>query len=685
MDKVLGLPPAPHGAPAKEKNASHHHPEHTSPASPTATHRHGFLARFKKHPSHPSIQNAPAGAYPSDFAQQERADVDELKKHQIELDHLALQQQAREQAREEQEPTGAEKYLLKEKEKLLKERFTLEGDIVALTKRRAQLVGQMRVGITEEEKKARTKIESSLRGLANERERLLTVVKNLKPQADELRRQMSPSFFTIEKHEKELAAREEKISLADARLKKISDELRHHEFELGKKQAGLAHEERELTEQQRALKERLAQESQRVALMLAEKEALLKNKYKIWEQQIDRREHAIAGAERNFNKEKGKLYLEFEKEHEKLGHSLEEERTKLYGDLQQQKDHLSRDLVDLETKKRQLEQAVLEKKETIHDIAETERLLNEKEEHLLNKIRMLETDEHRLHSRENEIIGKIKQLESDQQLLDDKENELIDVLKKLDMREGELRNHERMLNVKGNELTAREHDIQKKMDEAQEKLDAIKTNNSLKLNTAELEKAATKIVGEIESLAHKKESLIKQQTLQHDIEALQKSKKLIAAELEKERGALEQEINKLVAKVADMEQVFVADDRLKQRQDFMERKEDALEQEHAHIQEQLNQLETNSINAVAALSSVQQQKNTAKEIFEADSREKVEIYAMIEQARDAIVAGTFDLAKQIYAAIQEAYKTFNLAEADRRKIYFDVVELKTDIELGALC
>lgn len=578
-----------------------------------------------------------------------------------------------------------EKGLLKEKEKLLNEKLTLEGDIAALMKRRAQLVTQIKTGVTAEEKKQRAKIESSVRGLARERDRLLEIVKKLKPQADELRKQASPDFFSIDKREKEIHAREEKVILNEVRCKKASDELRHREFELGKKHALLIHEEKELNEQQRTLKERLAQESQRAAMMLAEKEALLKNKYSVWEQQIDRREHGVSQAERVFNKEKGKLCLEFETEREKLQRALDEERQKLYGDLQSQKDHLSKELVELEAKKRELEHAVLERKETIADLGETERLLNEKEEHLLNKIKMLEVDEHRLHSRENEIVGRIKQLEKDQQLLDDKENELIDVLKKLDVRESGLRSRERMLNIKNNELTAREQDIQKKMDEAKEKLETIKTNNTLKLNTQELEKAATKIVGEIEALGRKKESLIKTQELQREIDTLQKSKKLMANELEKERDALEQEINKLVAKVADMEQVYVADERLKQRQDFVSRKEEALEQEHQHIQEQLNQLEEDSTRAVATMSFAQQQKSVTSNIFEADSREKVEIYAMIEQARDAIAAGKHDLATQIYAAIQEAYKTFNLAEEDRRRIYFDVVELKTDIELGALC
>ena len=578
-----------------------------------------------------------------------------------------------------------EKDLLKEKEKLLHEKLTLEGDIAALVKRRGQLINKMNAGVTDEEKKQRAKIEGNVRGLTRERDRLLEIVKKLKPHVDQLRAQASPDFYDIGKREKEFHNREEKVILNEVRSKKTADELRHREFELGKKQAFLTHEEKEINEQQRTLKERLTQESQRVAMMLAEKEALLKNKCSVLEQQLDRREHSINQAERGFNKEKGKLYLEFEQEREKLQKSLDDERQKLYGDLQSQKDHLSKDLVELEAKKRELEHAILERKETITDLGETERLLNEKEEHLLNKIKMLEVDEQRLHARENEIVARIKQLEKDKQLLDDKEDELIDVLKKLDVRESELRNRERMLNVKGNELTNREHDVQKKMDEAKEKLETIKTNNALKLNTEELEKTATKIVGDIEALGRKKESLIKMQELQREIDTLKKSKQLMANELEKERDALEQEINKLVAKVADIEQVYVADERLKRREDFVSRKEEALEQEHQHIQEQLDQLEDDSTRAVATMSFAQQQKSVTSNIFEADSREKVEIYAMIEQARDAIVAGKYDLAKQIYAAIQEAYKTFNLAEEDRRKIYFDVVELKTDIELGALC
>lgn len=575
--------------------------------------------------------------------------------------------------------------LLKQKEALLHEKLTLEGDIAALQKRRAQLIEKTKTDVSTHEQHQQKKAESAIRGLTAERDRLLSLVKKLKPQVDELRALATPEFYNLSKREKNIRMREQNAGLADVRIKKMEDEVKHREYELGQKASLLAQEEKELDEQQHALKERMGRENQRVAMMLAEKEALLKNKFKILEQQIDRREHTLGQAEKNYNKEKGRMYLEFEKEREKLAAAIEEERNRLFGNLQQQKDHLSKDLVELETKKRELEHHLLEKKETITDLGETERLLNEKEQHLLNRINMLEVDEHKLHKREDEIIGKIRELEHDKKLLDEKENELIDVLKKLDLRENELRGLDRSQNEKNRQLAEREKEVSRKLREAEEKLETIKTNTSLKQKTGELENTAVRIVGEIEQLAKKKESIIKIGDLRREIETLGQSKQLIAAELEKERTALEQEINKLVAKVADMEHVFVADERLKQRQEFVNKKEEALEQEHERIQEQLTQLEDNSTRAVATMSLAAQQRTVTKEIFEADSREKVEIYTMMEQARDAIIAGNYDLAKQIYVAIQEAYKTFNLAEEDRRKIYFEVIELKTDIELGALC
>ncbi len=609
--------------------------------------------------------------------QENAAKTREEKGHQAQWARALAEKEKELQKREQELKKGVTGQLRREKE-------TLEGDIAALLKHRAQLIEKIRHGTGSEEQKQRKKIESALRGLSTERDRLLTQVRKLKPQADELRKQATPAFYNLEKREKEFGVREQKCALAETKTKKLEEEFIRREFELGKRAAHLAQEEKELDAQQRTLKERLDHENERSALLLTEKEALLKNKYKILEQQLERRAHALHQGEKKYNQDKGRLHLDFEKEREKLHAAIEKERQCLFGSLQQQKDHLSQELIELETRKRSLEHALLEKKETLSDLGETEKLLNEKEEHLLNKIKMLEVDEQRLASREDEIVKRIAELERDKQLLDEKENELIDVLKKLDIQENQLRMHERELGVTAQRLDEKERALVAKMREAEEKLELIKTNTALKQNTVELEKTAVRVVGEIEKLIKKKESIVKIADLQREVETLEKSKGLLARELEKERDALEQEINRLVAKVTDMEGVLVQGERIKQREEFVSRKEEALEQEHQHIQEELHQLDEGSTRAVATMALAEQRKAVAKELFEADSREKVEIYAMIEQARDAIIAGNFDLAKQIYAAIQESYKTFALSDADRHKIYFDVVELKTDIELGAL-
>ena len=61
-----------------------------------------------------------------------------------------------------------------------------------------------------------------------------------------------------------------------------------------------------------------------------------------------------------------------------------------------------------------------------------------------------------------------------------------------------------------------------------------------------------------------------------------------------------------------------------------------------------------------------------------------EIYSYIARARDAIRRGDLVTAKRVYAQLQPMYKGLRLSTEERKKIYYEVLELKTDIELGAL-
>ncbi len=581
----------------------------------------------------------------------------------------------------------AEREYRKEKERLLNERLKFEGDIKALLQKRADLVADVKKAQLDQKKKVSRGIQS----LEKQRVRLIESVRTLKPKVKELKQKATGDFYNVEKREKALNARElafEKreasLNAAQAKLDHLSTTLKQRAFELEKQRNSIGAESNQLDAEQASFKERLNLEQQRFEMAIIEKEALMKNKYQVWEKQLDRRDRALKQSEKKYNREKGKLHLEFEKERAKLAKDIKLERENLYHDLLQQKDHLSKDLVDLETRKREFEHAILEKTETLHDLSETEKLLGQKEEGILKKIEEMKQESQKLKAHEDNVIAKVVDLEKDRDLLDNKENELLEVLKKLDVRESELKGQERELVVRSRDLEHQAKKLEHQRNELDKRLDKVQTNKLLKLNTHALEKKAVRIVGDIEKLGKKKENLLRINQLRREVGTLTSSKKKITSELEKERAALEKEINMLVTKVADMEQFVVAEERLKERQHFVSKKEEALAAEHDRIQTQLNTLEQNSTRALAAASFAHQQKATTQELFDADSREKVEMYAMIEQARDAIIAGKFDLAKQIYVTLQEAYKNYNLSEEERRKVYFEVIELKTDIELGVL-
>jgi len=95
-------------------------------------------------------------------------------------------------------------------------------------------------------------------------------------------------------------------------------------------------------------------------------------------------------------------------------------------------------------------------------------------------------------------------------------------------------------------------------------------------------------------------------------------------------------------------------------------------------------MEGDSLKTMATLATQPKQKEMMQKAIEAESPGNLEIYDMIQQARDAILGKQYELARQIYTSIQSAYEQLDLTLNKKRQIYFDVLELKTDIELGSL-
>ena len=79
-------------------------------------------------------------------------------------------------------------------------------------------------------------------------------------------------------------------------------------------------------------------------------------------------------------------------------------------------------------------------------------------------------------------------------------------------------------------------------------------------------------------------------------------------------------------------------------------------------------------------------KGTADIVEEATKAEKLStlaIYSLIEQARNTINSNNFDSARSLYSQIQREYAMLKDIE-DKKKVYYEIMELKTDIELGTL-
>jgi len=61
-----------------------------------------------------------------------------------------------------------------------------------------------------------------------------------------------------------------------------------------------------------------------------------------------------------------------------------------------------------------------------------------------------------------------------------------------------------------------------------------------------------------------------------------------------------------------------------------------------------------------------------------------EIYSMIEDARELVSMGRLNDARAIYSKIGNVYEHLDISPVDKKRVYYAVLELKTDIELAHL-
>jgi len=293
-------------------------------------------------------------------------------------------------------------------------------------------------------------------------------------------------------------------------------------------------------------------------------------------------------------------------------------------------------------------------KEREQGLRVAEQELKKKEAEILETINVLEKDEALLRSREDEILQKVQEIDTDRKMLDDKEQELLDVIKKLDVKEEKIQKE--MQAIKDYEL---------------KKEDIRQVKEELGKKKALLHEYASQIA----VMTEKKAKLLDLQHVKEETEELEKTRTKLRREMEQERKELEGEINRLSSNAKELAMCKEMEQQILQREATLNKKEEALQNLYEALQQQASVLPAPASTAGRQLAS---------EIVRSEDSEEIDIYSKIADARRALAETNLQAAHAIYRDIQQAYRGFRGDAEEKRKIYCDVMELKTDIELEKL-
>lgn len=557
-----------------------------------------------------------------------------------------------------------------------------------------------------------------LRSEVEDREKTLRHVESL---LKEKQRDYADREKTLNSKEKllrelttDIAEKKAKLSEKDAKLKETEEYLDKFEESL-KRQEKDVHTLREdaekeiaqLTKEKQHLSDsiiELSAKRQTLAALVDEEQNRLKEIREVIRKQLDEntvRNKKLAKEEQKlltFKSELDRLAIALQSREESLTAQEKElvAREKTLADSQSSFDKEIKgwrgQLASLDAKKRGLDQEILDKENYVKDLAQNEKLLSDKETTIINRIKELEADQKLLEEREREIVETVSILENDRKLLDEKEQEFVNVIDNLEKKESTLLKRELVIQAKEKDITRREQDIKaveddiiKTRDALEEKEKKISRVKELKANTDQLEKQIVQLQQDISTLGSKKLKLMEIKELDAQIQELKIQRERLRTELEKERDALEVEINKLSAKAADLNEYKRLERQLSVREEFLTRKEEELDNAWQTVHREDTQLVERAVReAPSHVEDLRTEAELRSEIAQAETPRQLEIYSIIAKTRDALKRGDLVAARQWYQQLKPLYTRLQVSNSERKKIYYEVLELKTDIELSAL-
>ncbi|HIH39918.1 TPA: hypothetical protein HA219_04335 [Candidatus Woesearchaeota archaeon] len=533
-----------------------------------------------------------------------------------------------------------EKYLNEKESKLNKETKELETNILGLKKERAKL--------WEDIEELKMEEENSSSHLFKINEEIRVRKKEIK-QADEIHDLLEKKQKKFKEREEDIKEREYFIAEKEKETVKLNRDIKDKEEIIHRLSKMINTERTQFEHDRKIIAQEIDELQKRKTLLNAEVAALkdensaerkrldesmrdVKQMYDLAEKKIlatDRRAKDIEAVLYKKENDLTKFSLNLDKREMELkewAEQLEKERSRL---LLEQKEEvaLRKNIVELSTEERLLEQSASEKRKQLEDF----------EADYETKKEDLKRDQAMLDDKEDEIIRRIKQLEDDERLLAEKEEEFIDKITELEK--------DRRL-------------FDKKAAEFSEMIGAVK---EVKNKEAELSKRELDIEAKEQKIAKVSETRV-------NISNLKKEKETLAKELKhlQSRVAKANEINK----------------KLSARERMLSEQEEKLKAIFSHMSG-----EDANISSVPQtpyeLENKQDEIRTTYEAVEETNPKNYSVISLMQDARSALISKNIVSAKQLYSRINSMYKKLP-ATAEKKRLYYEILELKTDIELAGV-
>jgi len=533
--------------------------------------------------------------------------------------------------------------------KLVAETKELEKELLGLKKERADLWGDVDELRSQKEKnseileKIKKEIKDRKKEIRNAEEVHKSIVKkqeDFKKKAFELNNRETE----IVNKEKNISSLNKTITEKEIAMNKLSNLVNVERTEFEEQRKKLLEEMDSMQKQKillnaeiTALKSEYSIENKRLSQTMKDvhnlyetaekKNAAIDKKYSIVEKGLNKREEELTKLSLNLDKREMEL--------KNWNEELEKERQKL--EMQKkEEDALRKNIIELTTEERMLEQTTTDKRKQLE-------LLNMDYQ---TKIEDMKRDHQLLDEKENEIIHKIKQMEDDKNELNEKEDEFIEKI---------------------HELEKDKRVFDSKVDEFSELLDAAKDIKSREEQVKKWEL----------DLEAKEQKIIKTAEFKANI-----------ANLKKEKEKLEKEFKLIQAKVSKVDAI---NKKLIARERMLSEKEERIRTMFEQTSE--NRAEKTSNELMSYTGNVQMtpfefenkedEAKTTFELVEEKNPKNYDVLSLMQDARHALGTKNITNAKNIYSRLNTLYKKLP-ATIEKKKIYYEILELKTDIELASV-